>query len=178
MKALIETFGSINSKNNRKDGVSYDDVVLAGLMELDEVIGLDNIDQIVTGMTYSQEHPVTDALENGLDELGYDGEVMIKKFYANVSNIAEEDDIEYNEAWKKGMQWRNRKVFTDDNDAPTVNLAVRFGDAGPSGMEMLRSANRKGITTFGVNLDELVDRDVAYGDGDDEGADSGAEAAA
>lgn len=175
-------FGSIVSENARKDDVSLDDVAVTSLEELDVTVGgLDRIDEIVTGMTHRRDRPVTNALENAVEAL--DADIEVTPFYANVSAIAEDDGIDYGEAWQRGIEWRNEKTFTpaeDEDDETKADLAVRVGDGGGNGAAMLKHARRKGVTGIDINVDQLVDRDVAYGDDEDdeaeaEGADEGAD---
>jgi len=174
---LIEGFGAPINENLLADDVSdVQEVVAAGLDQLDTVLegGIESFDAIVSGMNAS----VTHALEDVVEERDLD--VEVDPFYPNINNIMEEDDIEYQEAWKQGFTWRNNRVFVDDDEddeQTLVSLAVRFGDAGNSGEELLRHARRKGVNTMDINLDDMVNRDAAYGDAEAD-ADAEAEAAA
>ncbi len=168
---LVEAFGSIVNEELQSEGVSLETVVRDGLEEIDLLIGLDSVDKIITGMNGD----VTFALQDIVDEVGYD--VEVSAFYPNVNRIAEEDDIEYQEAWKKGFTWRNNKVFTDaeDDDTDTVDVCVRLGDAGNNGQALLQHARRKGVPAIDINLDHCIDRDAAYGGGQAADADASAE---
>ena len=159
---LIELFGSIVNEDVQKDGVSFQDVAEEALEAVDERIGLDDVDKVFTGMNADATYALQDAVENmGLD-------VDVQAFYPNVNNIAEEDDIEWNQAWKNGFTWRNNKLFVDDeedDEQDLVEIAVRLGDAGNNGEALIAHARRKGVDAMDINLDELVNKDEAYGDG-------------
>ncbi len=168
MKLLIEAFGSIVNEELRQDGVSLEDVIDAGLDSIGAAVDLSDVEVIVTGMNGDVTFALQDAVE-GRDDI--DAEVA--PFYPNVNRIAEEDDIDYQEAWKKGFNWRNNKVLTDseDDDTEVVDLTVRLGDAGNNGDALLKHSRRKGVPALDINLDHLVERDAAYGGGDAEAAD-------
>ena len=157
---VLEAFGSITNENARNDDVDLIDVAVAGLEEIDALVGLDNIGTIFTGMGPE----FTNCLEE-IEEHNDEFDIDVQPFYPNISNIMEEDDVDYNTAWKRGFQWRNGILFDrdPDDDQYTVDLAVRLGDSASSGVPMLKRARRKGVTGIDINLDRLVDRDVAYG---------------
>jgi hypothetical protein len=162
-KILLEAFGSIVNEDLRSEGVSLEDVLSAGLDELEAAINMSDVETIVTGMNGDVTHALQDAVE------ARDMDVDVDAFYPNVSNIADEDDIEYNEAWKKGFTWRNNKLFVadEDSDTETVDMTVRFGDAGNNGEALLQHSRRKSVPALDINLDRLVNRDAAYGGGDE-----------
>lgn len=158
---LFEAFGSIKNENMRKDGVTLDDVIAEAFTQLSEFVNFDDVERIYTGMNADVSYALIDHVnENDLD-------IEIRTFYPNVNNIAEEDDISRNEAWKKGYTWRNNKLFVEDedNDQETVDLTVRVGDAGSNGSHLMQQSRQKGVPALDLNLDTLVNRDMVYGDG-------------
>jgi len=168
MNVLLETFGSIVSEDNRKANLTLEDVVRVGLQNLDDLIGIDEVDQIITGMNAD----VTEALQQVVDE--DDLNIEVRAFYPNVNDFREdEDEMSYREAWQEAYGWRNDCVFNPDHDSPTADLTVRFGDAGSNGAELLAHSRRKGVTALDINLDDTVDKSAAYGDDE---ADSESEA--
>lgn len=175
---LIEAFGSIVNEDLRSDEVSLADALENGLGRLSDFVDFSEVEKIYTGMNKD----VTYALEDAVESMALDAEV--NAFYPNVSNIAEEDDIEYNEAWKKGFTWRNNQLFVEDasdDERDHVSAAVRIGDAGNNGQALLQHARQKQVVAIDINLDDLIDRDAAYGGSEeaDEGTvPDGAEAGA
>jgi len=160
---LVEAFGSIVNQDLRVEDVDLEEVAAVGLQRIDDIIGLDGVETVYTGMNGD----VTFALQDAVETLGLD--VEIQAFYPNVSNIADEDDIDYNTAWKNGFTWRNNCLFVEDDeddDRETVDATVRLGDAGNNGEALLQHARRKGVPALDINLDDLVDKDAAYGDGE------------
>lgn len=174
---LIEGFGAPINEDLLADDVSdVQEVVAAAIDELDDVLagGIESFDALVSGMNAS----VTHALEDIVEERDLD--VEVEPFYPNINNIMEEDGLEYQDAWQEGFTWRNNKCFVadeDDDEQTLVNLTVRLGDAGNSGEELLRHSRRKGVNSMDINLDDMIDRDAAYGDAEAD-ADAEAEAAA
>ena len=161
---LVEAFGSIVNENLRVEDTDLDEVMAVALQRLDSIVGLDDVETVYTGMNGD----VTFALQDAVETLGMD--VEIQAFYPNVSEIAEEDDIEYNQAWKNGFTWRNNCLFVEDEEddqRETVGLTVRVGDAGNNGEALLQHARRKGVPALDINLDELVQKDEAYGEAED-----------
>jgi len=92
-KILVEAFGSIVSEDLRNDGVSLQDAMSAGLDQLAEQIDLDSVEVIVTGMNGDVTHALQDVVE------ARDLDVDVQAFYPNVNDIAEEDDIDYDEGY-------------------------------------------------------------------------------
>ena len=159
INVLLEGFGAPLNENLLADDTDPVDVAQRAIDELDDYFGLDNIATIVTGMNTDFTHNLEDLLE--------DTDVEVEPFYPNITNIMEEDDLEYQDAWKQGFTWRNNKVLIndeDDDDQTVVDLVVRLGDAGDNGQELLRHARRKGVNNFDINADDMIDRDAAYGD--------------
>jgi len=157
---LIEAFGSIVNEELRTEDVSLEDAMAVALQRLDTIVGTDDIDTIYTGMNGD----VTHALQDAVDTLNLD--VDVQAFYPNVKNIMEEDDIDYQTAWKQGFTWRNNRLFVNDEDderQETVSLCVRVGDAGNNGEALLQHARRKGVPALDLNLDDLVEKNAAYG---------------
>lgn len=174
MNVLIEAFGSIVNEDIRDDDMSLEDLMAVALDRVSETVDFSDVDTVFTGMNAD----VTFALQDAVEASDIDADVQA--FYPDVSSIAEEDDIDYNEAWKRGYTWRNNQLFVEDDEndqQELVDLVVRVGDAGNSGSALLDQARSKGVTGMDVNLDEFVDRDAAYGDADaDAAADAEAEA--
>ncbi len=162
---LVEAFGSIVNEDLRVEDVSLEDVMSVALQRIDNhaVLSLDDVDKLYTGMNGD----VTHALQDAIDTLDLDLEVQ--PFYPNVKNIQEEDDVDYQTAWKQGFTWRNNRLFVEDEDddrQETVSAAVRVGDAGNNGEALLQHARRKGVVAIDINLDDLVERDLAYSSAD------------
>jgi len=158
---LLEAFGSIKDKEAREDGVSLVDVLVDGLERVDQMISLDEIDTIVTGMSAD----VTYALEDAVDEMGLD--IDVEAFWIDAEKWADEDDVSYNQGWQNGFTWRNDQVFIEDDDNEEqvlVDATVVLGDAGSSGLDLVRQSRQRGVPAMTFNLDDNVDRDVAYGD--------------
>ena len=173
---LIEGFGSISDEDARQAGLSLEDVVQVGLKRLDDAIDLTTVDTIFTGMNQDFTYALQDAVAAIYgDRDAYD--IEVEAFYPDVQQFQEEDETSYSEAWKRGYTWRNNVLFgaIDSNEEQeTVSLTVRFGDAGSNGQALLKHARRKGIHAMDFNLDDLIDRDEAYGTAED--AESDAEA--
>jgi len=170
-KVLIEAFGSIVSEDTRNDDVSLEDAMDAALQRVDAIVGLDSVESIVTGMNADVTYALQDAVEAS------DRDIDVRAFYPNVNNIAEEDDVDYQTAWKQGFTWRNNRLFVndeDDDEQEVVDLCVRVGDAGNNGNALLQHARRKGVPALGLNLDSMVDRSAAYGDDEDSPAEAAA----
>jgi len=164
-KFLIEAFGSPVSEEARLEDVDLEDVAAVGLQRLDATIGLDDVEKIYTGMNADVTYALMDAVET------LDLDIEVQPFYPKVNDIAEEDDISYQDAWKKGFTWRNNRLFVNDeenDEQDLVDLTVRFGDAGNNGQALLQHARRKGVPALDFNLDDLVDKEAAYGDGETE----------
>ncbi len=171
---LLEAFGGITNEDIRKDDISLEDAMAVALQRISghPLLSLEEVETIYTGMNGD----VTIALQEAVGNLDLD--VEIQAFYPNVTDIQDEDDISYQEAWKKGFTWRNNVLFTDDEDddeQEAVVAAVRVGDAGNNGEALLQHARRKGVAAIDLNLDDLVNKDKAYGGQE---ADSSAEAEA
>ncbi len=173
MNVLLEAFGSPVNEELRQDGVSLEDVLNAALDRIGEAVDLSSVETIITGMNAD----VTFALQDVV-EARDDVDAEVSAFYPNVGRIAEEDDIEYQEAWKRGYTWRNNRLFVndeEDEDQDVVDLVIRVGDAGNNGAALLKQARSKGVLGMDVNMDDMIDRDAAYGGGDSQ-ADAPAEA--
>ncbi len=170
---LVEAFGSIGNNELLKDDIALDDTMAVALQRLNKhpVLDFESVDKIYTGMNGE----ITMALQDAIDTMGVD--VEVQAFYPNVTDIQDEDDISYQEAWKKGFTWRNNVLFADneDDDEDTVDACIRVGDAGNNGEALLQHARRKGVLAIDINLDDLVNKDEAYGGQE---ADSSAEAEA
>lgn len=156
---LLELFGSIKNEEVRKDDVELVDVVEAAFDQLGEFVDFGEIDRIYTGMSKDVTYTLIDHVnDNDLD-------IEIRSFYPNVADIADEDGISYGEAWKRGFTWRNNQLFRDtDDDQEVVDLAVRVGDAGSNGSHLLEQARRKGVPALDLNVDEVINRDLVYGE--------------
>ncbi len=166
---LVEAFGSIVNEELRVEDVSLEDAMGVALQRIDNysVLSLEGVDKIYTGMNGDVTHALQDAVE------ALDMDVEIQPFYPNVKNIQEEDDVDYQTAWKQGFTWRNNRLFIEDEDddrQETVEAAVRIGDAGNNGEALLQHARRKGVVAIDINLDDLVERDLAYASSDDAAA--------
>lgn len=160
MNVLIEVFGSVVNEELRKEGVSLDDVVNEAIDQLDGVMNMSGVETIYTGMNPE----VTYALQDAIEASEFDADVQA--FYPNVNEIAEEDDVEYQEAWKRGYTWRNNRLMVndeEDDEQDIVDLVVRVGDAGNNGSALLKQARSKGVLGLDINLDSMIDRDAAYG---------------
>lgn len=165
--AMIEMFGGIVSENARKPGVSLDDVAVEGLEHLDQIIGIDDIDTITTGMSDRDGQPVVDALENAVDAL--DADIEIKVVNGPIDEVMKERHTEYEEAIPIAMSHRfNPGDTVAKYDIDLLDIVVRFGDAGEVGNSMLEHANWSHITALDINLDSLIDRDIAYAIDEDE----------
>lgn len=164
---LFEMLSSITVDQYLQDNLTLDDVVAEAVENLQQYVDLDEeIGTIFTGMNKD----VTTALTKYVDENGID--VEVRPFYPDVSKWAEEDGIDYSQAWQEGFTWRNNQLFTNAGD-DQVHLTVRVGDAGRSGQALLEQSRQKGVDALDINLDNLIDRDAVYGEND-----SSAEAAA
>jgi hypothetical protein len=174
MNVLLEAFGSIVNDDLRQDDMSLEDLMVEALDRVSDVVDFSNVDTVYTGMNADVTFALQDAVEAS------DIDVDVRAFYPDVSNIAEEDDIEYNEAWKRGYTWRNNQLFVEDSEndqQELVSLVIRVGDAGNNGSALLKQARSKGVTGMDVNMDDLIDRDAAYG-GNEQSADADADAEA
>lgn len=163
MNVLIEAFGSIVNDELRDDDVSLQDAMSEALDRVSEVVDMDAVETIYTGMNAD----VTFALQDAVEASDIDADVQA--FYPNVQEIADEDDVEYQEAWKRGYTWRNNRLFVDDEDddeQDLVDLVIRVGDAGNNGAALIQQARSKGVLAMDVNLDDMIDRDAAYGGGE------------
>ena len=152
---LFEMFGSIKNEELRKDDVELE----AAFDQLSEFVDFGELERIYTGMNKDVTYGLMDYVnENNLN-------IEIRSFYPNVGDIADEDDISYSEAWKRGFTWRNNQLFKEtDDDQEVVDLAVRVGDAGSNGSHLLEHARQKSIPALDINVDQVVDRDRVYGD--------------
>jgi hypothetical protein len=167
---LIEAFGSIVNEDTRKDNVSLEDALVVGLQELGKFVDFEEVDQVFTGMNSEVTYALEDAV-GGIDI----PDMTVRAFYPNVNDIMEQDDVEYNEAWKRGYTWRNNQLFiedTEDDERDTVDLCVRIGDAGSNGSALLQHARTKGVAALDLNIDQVVNRDKAYGSSDQKAAES------
>lgn len=162
---LLEAFGSITNENIRNEGVSLEDVAVEGLRRVDELLDLDEVGTIFTGMNEDFTNVLEDLAEES-DEF----DIEVQPFYPNIGDIMDEDDVDYNTAWQSGFNWRNGVLLdrNPDEDQDSVQAVVRLCDASGSGEELVRQAYQKGALSVSINLDHLVDRDKAYGGGDSE----------
>lgn len=156
---LFEMLSSITNDEYLQDGTSLEDVVAEAVEHLQQYVDFDNVETIFTGMNSE----VTTELTKHVDENNID--VEVRRFAPNVSQWADEDDIEYKQAWQEAFTWRNNQLFTTAGD-DEVHLTVRVGDAGRSGQSLLEQSRRKGVDALDINLDNLIDRDAVYGDED------------
>lgn len=157
-KILIEAFGALTTNDTYSGDLDRETIAKATLQELDSLIDLSSIDTIVTGMNPE----FTYALQHAINSLNVD--INVNAFYPDVNSIKEQDNISYQEAWQRGYTWRNNKLFVanDSNDQQSVvDAAVRVGDADSSGIAMLEQARRKNVPAIDINLDGVVDRDLA-----------------
>lgn len=173
MHVLFEAFGSIVDEDLRQDDMSLEDLMVEALDRVSDVVDFSNVEKMYTGMNADVTFALQDAVEAS------DIDVDVQAFYPNVKSIAEEDDVEYNEAWKRGYTWRNNQLFVEDEEndqQDVVSLVIRVGDAGNNGSALLKQARSKGVTGMDVNMDDLIDRDAAYGSSDSVSADADADA--
>lgn len=155
---LFEMLSSITNEKYLQEDVSFEDVVAEAVETLQQYVDLENVDTIFTGMNENVTRTLTEHVEeNNID-------VEVTSFYPNVSKWAEEDGIDYNQAWKEGFTWRNNQLFTTAGD-DEVHLTVRVGDAGASGQALLEQSRQKGVDALDLNLDHLINRDAVYGEG-------------
>lgn len=160
-RILLELAGSVKSEACRKDDVTLEHVILEALSHLEQRmhVDMDELDGIVTGVDYE----VTEAMRRVVDER-YD-DLDVKHFFPKINKIREEDNVPYDEAWQSGFEWRNLQLLdpNEDSDYPAVDFVVRVGDASNSLQQMLKMAGNKNVPAVNLQVDNLVDRDVAYG---------------
>lgn len=156
---LFEMLSSITNEEYLQENVSFEDVVAEAVDTLQQYVNFEDVDTIFTGMNENVTRTLTQYVEEN------DIDVEVTSFYPNVSKWAEEDEIDYNQAWKEGFTWRNNQLFTTAGD-DEVHLTVRVGDAGASGQALLEQSRQKGVDALDLNLDHLIDRDAVYGNGD------------
>lgn len=160
---LIESFGALTTAETYENAqLTREDVAEAALTELDNTIGLTNVHTIITGMNAKFTYALQDVTETGAFS-----HIDIQPFYPDVKSIMQREDLDYQDAWKQGYNWRNNKVMIPDEDDASqtiVDLVVRVGDAGNNGEELLKQARRATIGAFDINLDNMIDKNTAYGD--------------
>lgn len=177
-RILVEAFGSIKNDEVRQEGVSLEDAMSIALDRIDSAVGLDGVEELITGMDQEVTYALMDAVEASEHDINVNADYFDRE---TIESKFGDDDDDFQHKWRLAYNLRNQNLLSDTTDdgefgTEPVDAVVRVGDAGSNGEELLRQARQKGITAFDVNIDKAVlDLDAAYG-GDEQEAE--AEAAA